>query len=230
MTYEHEKQALDEVRETQVDIAQKNKSAKKTLLMSIIMGIIGPTTVGLGLLVGQSSTQFADFVRRSIEFLAIVISYVVYSITTKENNTDEIKKQKYEKATDIFVSIAMILSGIIMTVLALYSGNEENGNIIPGLVVAFLGLLINCTFWMKYRKLGKESNNKILIVQRNLYRAKTFVDCSIVLVLVVVLLSDNSTISYYFDLIGTACVSAYLIFTGSKSIINEINNTKEKLK
>ena len=128
MTYEHEKQALDEVRETQVDIAQKNKSAKKTLLMSIIMGIIGPTTVGLGLLVGQSSTQFADFVRRSIEFLAIVISYVVYSITTKENNTDEIKKQKYEKATDIFVSIAMILSGIIMTVLALYSGNEENGN------------------------------------------------------------------------------------------------------
>ena len=202
----------------------ENKSAKKTMLMSVIMSSPGPLVVGLGLMVGQSSTQVADFVRRSIELMAIIMSFVVYCITTKENATDEVKKQKYEKGTNIFVSIAMFVSGIIMIILALTADNEDKGNVIPGLAIALLGVVANSMFWLKYKKLGRESDNKILLVQSNLYRAKTFVDFSVVMALLVVLFSDNATISYCFDLIGTICVSVYLIFTGSKAFINEIRH------
>ena len=200
----------------------ENKSAKKTLLMSVIMSSPGPLVVGLGLLVGKSSTQIADFVRRSIELLAIILSFVVYCLTTKGDSVDELKKKSYERGTNIFVSCAMVLSGVIMSVLALTSQAEEKGNVIPGLAIALLGVLANSIFWVKYTRLGRETNNKILIVQSNLYRAKTFVDLSVVVALGVVLLSSNPDVAYYFDLVGTLCVSAYLAFTGVKSFIDEM--------
>ena len=200
----------------------ENKSAKKTLLMSVIMSSPGPLVVGLGLLVGKSSTQIADFVRRSIELLAIILSFAVYCLTTKGDSVDELKKKSYERGTNIFVSCAMVLSGMIMSVLALTSQAGEKGNVIPGLAIALLGVLANSIFWVKYTRLGRETNNKILIVQSNLYRAKTFVDLSVVVALGVVLLSSNPDVAYYFDLVGTLCVSAYLAFTGVKSFIDEM--------
>lgn len=201
---------------------KNSKSGIKTMLLSVIMSAPGPLVVGLGLLVGQSSTQVADFVRRSIELLAIILAFVVYCITTKDNATDEIKKQKYEKGTNIFVSIAMVISGVIMTALVLTSQSEEKGNVIPGLCIALLGVIANSLFWQKYKKLGSETNNKILLIQSKLYRAKTFVDISVLIALGVVLFSKNPAVSYWFDLVGTVCVSVYLVFTGITSFITEI--------
>ena len=181
----------------------------------------GPLVVGLGLLVGQSSTQIADFVRRSIELLAIILAFAVYCITTKDGGVDEVKKARYERGTNVFVSVAMIISGVIMLMLALTVESAEQGNVIPGLAIATLGLVANSIFWVKYSRLAKDSSNKILAVQSNLYRAKTFVDFSVFLALGVVLLSDNATVCHYFDMIGTACVSLYLAFTGATSLISE---------
>lgn len=69
------------------------KSGSKTLLWSVIMSAPGPLIIGLGLLVGRSSTQIADFVRRSSELLAIIIAYVVYKITTKDGVCNIEKKK-----------------------------------------------------------------------------------------------------------------------------------------
>ena len=195
------------------------KSGLKTLIMSVIMSSPGPIVVGIGLVIGQSSTQIADFIRRSIELLAIIFSLIIYCMTTKDNYTDELKKQKLEKGTNIFVSITMIISGIIMIILALLSSQKERGNVIPGLVIAILGVIANCIFWLKYQKLGEQDNNSILKIQSKLYRAKTFVDCSVTIALLVVLFSSNNLVAYYFDVVGTFVVSLYLIYTGVKSLI-----------
>ena len=195
------------------------KSGLKTLIMSVIMSSPGPIVVGIGLVIGQSSTQIADFIRRSIELLAIIFSLIIYCMTTKDNYTDELKKQKLEKGTNIFVSITMIISGIIMIILALLSSQKERGNVIPGLVIAILGVIANSIFWLKYQKLGEQDNNSILKIQSKLYRAKTFVDCSVTIALLVVLFSSNNLVAYYFDVVGTFVVSLYLIYTGVKSLI-----------
>ena len=199
-----------------------NKSGKKTLLMSVIVSSPGPLVVGLGLLVGKSSTQLADFIRRSIELLAIILAFVIYCITTKDNDIDELKKRKYEKGSNIFVSVAMVISGVIMLILALSSDNTEKGNVIPGLVIAILGFVANSYFWLRYKKLGNDTNNDILKIQSKLYRAKTFVDFSVMVALSVVLFSSDLVLSYYFDIVGTIVVSIYLIFTGLKSFVKEI--------
>ena len=43
----------------------QKQSGSRTLMWSVIMSSPGPLVVGLGLLAGRSSTQIADFFRRS---------------------------------------------------------------------------------------------------------------------------------------------------------------------
>ena len=201
------------------------KPGKNTLLMSVIMSSPGPIVIGLGLMVGQSSTQLADFVRRSIELVAIILSFVVFCLTSKENYDDN-KRRRLEKNNNLFVSCSMIISGIIMILIALLFPSEDKGNVIPGLVIAGLGVTANSIFWIRYKILGNKSLNTILITQSKLYRAKTFVDASVVLALFVVLVSQDKNVSFYFDLVGTICVSLYLVYTGITTLIKELKGEK----
>lgn len=198
------------------------KSGAKTLLWSIIMSSPGPLVVGLGLLAGRSSTQIADFVRRSAELLAIIMSFVVYTVVTKQGVTDEIKKRKMERCSNVFVGSMMCLAGAIMAVLAFTMNNEDKGNVIPGLAIAVLGVIANSIFWIKYTRINRAERNAIMAVQARLYRAKTLVDSSVTIALLSVLIAPQSPVSYWLDLIGSMIVSVYLIWCGIQTIIEEL--------
>ena len=198
------------------------KSGAKTLLWSILMSSPGPLVVGLGLIAGRSSTQIADFVRRSAELLAIIMSFVVYTMTQKDGICDEKKKQIFEKRSNIFVGSMMCLAGVIMAVLALTAQNAEKGNVIPGLAIAVLGVVANSIFWVKYTRLNKTEPNAILAVQARLYRAKTLVDISVTVALTSVLIAPQSAVSYWFDMIGSLIVAIYLAWCGAQTIYEEI--------
>ncbi len=197
---------------------KKNSSGNKTMLMSVIMSAPGPLVVGLGLLVGQSSTQLADFVRRSAELLAIIVAFVVYNITNKMQETDQEKKARLERLSNQFVGVMMCISGVFMMITTFMAPNGEKGNVIPGLSIAIMGVIANTLFWRKYTKLGKETNNAILLVQARLYRAKSLVDICVTTALLTVALLPGSAISYYFDMIGSVVVEIYLIWSGFKTI------------
>ena len=201
---------------------QKKKSGAKTLLWSIIMSSPGPLVVGLGLLAGRSSTQIADFVRRSAELLAIIMSFIVYTATQKDGVCDEMKKRKMERGSNMFVGSMMCLAGAIMVVLAFAMNNEEKGNVIPGLSIAVLGVIANSIFWAKYTRLNKAEPNAILAVQAILYRAKTLVDSSVTIALLSVLIAPQSAVSYWLDLIGSIIVSVYLVWCGIRTIYEEL--------
>jgi len=194
------------------------KSGSRTLLWSVIMSAPGPLVVGLGLLAGRSSTQMADFVRRSAELLAIIMSFVCFRLTTRSGETDFEKKEKLERISNLFVGAMMCLGGAIMLVLAFISGSEDKGNVVPGLAIAVLGVIANSIFWRRYSRLNKAEPNPILAVQARLYRAKSLVDGCVTLALLSVLLAPRSTFSYYLDLIGSVIVAAYLVFCGLQTI------------
>ena len=198
------------------------KSGAKTLLWSIIMSSPGPLVVGLGLLAGRSSTQIADFVRRSAELLAIIMSFVVYKVVTKQGVTDEIKKRKMERCSNVFVGSMMCLAGGVMAVLAFTMNNEDKGNVIPGLAIAALGVIANSIFWIKYKRINRAEPNAIMAVQARLYRAKTLVDSSVTIALLSVLIAPQSPVSYWLDLIGSMIVAGYLIWCGIQTIIEEL--------
>ena len=194
------------------------KSGSRTLLWSVIMSSPGPLVVGLGLLTGRSSTQLADFVRRSSELLAIIMAFVAYKITTRNGQTDTERKERIERFSNLFVGAMMCLGGSIMLALAFLSGNAEKGNVIPGLVIAILGVIANTIFWRKYTKLNKAEPNPILAVQARLYRAKSLVDGCVTAALLSVVVFPGTVFSYYLDRIGSIIVEIYLVLCGIQTI------------
>ena len=202
------------------------KSGSRTLLWSVIMSSPGPLVVGLGLMTGRSSTQIADFVRRSSELLAIIMAFVTYKLTTKDGQEDLVKKQKIERFSNLFVGAMMCLGGSIMLVLAFVSENEDKGNVIPGLTIAILGVIANTIFWRKYTKLNKAEPNPILAVQARLYRAKSLVDSCVTIALLSVAIAPEAVFSYYLDMIGSVIVAVYLIFCGVQTIRERMEDVK----
>lgn len=196
----------------------QRKDGSRTLLLSVLMSAPGPLVMGLGLLSGRSTTQLADFIRRSAELLAIIMAFVTYRLTTKDGETDTEKKERLERFSNLFVGAMMCLGGSIMLVLAFLSDGGDKGNVIPGLVIALLGVIANTIFWRKYAKLNKAEPNPILAVQSRLYGAKSLVDGCVTLALLSVALAPHSAFSHYFDKIGSAVVAVYLIFCGIKTV------------
>ena len=199
------------------------KSGVRTLLWSVIMSSPGPLVVGLGLLSGRSSTQIADFVRRSAELLAIIMSFVIYKLTTKDDVCDEEKKQKLERGSNVFVGAMMCVGGTFMIILALLSDNADKGNVIPGLCIAIMGVIANSIFWRKYTHLNKVEPNTILMVQSRLYRAKTMVDGCVTIALLSVVIAPATQISYWLDFVGSLIVAAYLIWCGVRTIYEVVS-------
>lgn len=194
------------------------KSGSRTLLMSVLMSAPGPLVVGLGLLAGRSSTQIADFVRRSAELLAIIMSFVVYRITVKEDTCSETKRAQLERRSNTFVGAMMCVGGIFMVLLAFLSDNAAKGNVIPGLAIAVMGVIANTAFWIKYTRLNRNKPNAILQVQSRLYRAKSLVDGCVTIALLSVVIAPGSTVSYWLDFAGSLIVAAYLIYCGIQTI------------
>lgn len=204
---------------------EKNKGAK-TLLWSIVMSAPGPLVVGLGLIAGRSSTQIADFVRRSTDLLAIIVSFIVYTTNQRNGIRNDEQKQRLERDSNIFVGIMMCLAGLIMAIITLAFPSNNKGNVIPGLLIAIIAVITNSAFWIKYTHLNKVQPNAILAVQARFYRAKALVDTSITLALASVLIAPKSPVSYWLDIIGSLIVAFYLIFCGVRTIY-EAKNLKE---
>ena len=199
------------------------KSGARTLLWSVLMSSPGPLVVGLGLLSGRSSTQIADFVRRSAELLAIIMSFIVFKLTTKDEVCNEEKKQKLERISNVFVGAMMCVGGIFMIILAFMTDNSDKGNVIPGLAIAVMGVIANSIFWRKYTHLNKIEPNAILMVQARLYRAKTLVDGCVTIALLSVVIAPATWISFYLDFMGSLIVAIYLAWCGVRTIYETIN-------
>lgn len=204
----------------------KHASGSKTLLMSVLMSAPGPLVIGLGLLVGQSSTQLADFVRRSAELLAIIVAFIVYRITAAMPEQGTARKARYEQRSNLFVGAMMCLSGVLMLLTTLFAASSDKGNVIPALAIAGMGVIANTLFWIKYTKLGRETNNAILLVQARLYRAKSLVDICVTTALATVALFPGTAVAYYLDMIGSIVVEIYLMLCGVRTIREAANNSK----
>lgn len=199
------------------------KSGYKTLLLSVILSSPGPLVLGIGLMVGRSSTQISDFTRRSAELLAIIASFVVYVITNRNASMDDNRKRVIECKSNLFVGVIMCISGLSMIILAFVSGNVNKGNVVPAFVIALFGVIANTLFWRKYTKLYRHDGNAILGTQARLYGAKSLVDCCVTLSLFVVAIMPGSQAAYYFDIVGSVLVSLYMLRSGLKTILENKN-------
>ena len=193
----------------------KKASGERTLLASVLLSAPGPLVVGIGLLLGRSSTQLADFVRRTAELVAILVSWLMFRALSREQPRDGLRKEKLERAASLGVGLAMCLGGAAMALLAFLSQSGDKGNVVPGLVIAILGVVTNSWFWFRYKKLDRKDPSAILEVQSRLYRAKSLVDLCVTAALLSVALFPGSQGAYLMDTAGSLVVAVYLVISGA---------------
>ena len=191
------------------------------------MSAYGPVILGLGLRVGHSSTQIADFTRRTAELLALIVAFIVYAVTNGKKEMQAGQKQIWEKRGNLFTGFIMCVSGLSMLALSFLSADEDKGNVIPALAIAVLGVIANSIFWWRYTVLYRRQGNAILGVQARLYGAKSAVDICVTAALAVVLAFPGTGASFWVDRAGSVLVALYMIRCGIKTIAEQKAGTPE---
>ncbi len=190
----------------------------RTLLTSVLLSSTGPVVLGIGLIYGHSSTQIADFTRRTAELVALIVALVVFCITERGHGMDLIHRERVRKRGNTFVGGIMCLSGLLMISVLFILGQSDKGNVIPACSIAFMGVIVNSIFFFRYTKMYRTTGNSILKVQGRLYGAKSLVDICVTLSLFMIIILPQSKIAHYFDSIGTIVVASYLVFCGLRTI------------
>jgi divalent metal cation (Fe/Co/Zn/Cd) transporter len=192
---------------------------EKTLRVALLLSLWGPLATGIAMMMSQSTTQMADFVRRSVELLALFISWFVFYEMLREKSRALARKLPLEKVAGSSVAIAMGCSGVIMLVLALsrLSDYRPGGNVVLGLAIAMAGLVVNTWFWRRYWTLDNELHTSIIRAQCHLYRAKAIVDICVITALVAVAVAPTHAVTRYIDTVGSVVVAMYLLWSGANA-------------
>ncbi|MEA3377000.1 MAG: cation transporter [Chloroflexota bacterium] len=185
---------------------------ERTLLVALLLSAWGPLATGIAVVTGRSSTQLADFVRRSAELIALFVSWWVFRRVEREEAVDA-RKARLERGATLSVAAAMGCSGLAMLSVALLrlDSFQPGGNVYPGLAIAVLGLVTNVWFWRRYAVLNREEYNSIIAAQRQLYRAKASVDLCVIVALLSVALAPRAPLTRYMDVIGSVAVALYMV-------------------
>src|SRR5690554_1043596 len=198
----------------------KEQSARRerTLLVALLLGAWSPLTMGVAVLLGRSTTQLADFIRRSVELMALFVSWMVFRHITHHELSSQ-AQAKLERWTGWGVAASLFCSGLVMLGLALsrIHSFQPGGNVYPGLVFGSMGVITNAWFWWRYYRLDWEQSSPIISAQIRLYRAKCLVGLCVIVALTAVAIDPAHTITRYIDILGTIVVSVYLLWSGYSS-------------
>lgn len=198
---------------------EQTSSRAKTLLTSLLLSAPGPLVTGIAVITSQSTTQLADFLRRSMELVAILISWWVFRQLNRNAVVDAAYQARMERTAGLSVAGAMAFSGAVLLIIALsrLSAYELGGNVTLGLTIAFLGLITNGFFWRRYARFSREQYSAVIASQQQLYRAKTFVDICVVAALAAVAIAPAALATRYIDVLGSIIVAVYLLWSGMRN-------------
>ena len=198
---------------------EQSASREKTLLAALLLSLWAPFTTGVAVLLSHSTTQLADFIRRTVELAALFISWWVFRFIYRKPELSKGDRARMENIANLSVAAAMASSALVMLVVALsrLSAFQPGGNVYPGLAIAGLGLVTNAWFWRRYTRLNREHFSAIIDTQRHLYRAKAFVDLCVILALAGVAIQPSHPATRYIDLLGSAAVIVYLLWSAART-------------
>lgn len=204
-------------------------SREKTLLIALLFSAPGPLVTALAALSSHSSTQLADFIRRTVELVALFCSWWVFRQLQRNTALDEEGRTRLERMAGLSVAGTMICSGVVMVVVALsrLSAFEPGGQVTSGLIIAILGLVFNGWFWRRYTILTREQYSAVIAAQQKLYRAKASVDLCVVVALAAVAAAPAHPATRYVDILGSVVVAGYLLWSGLRMAQSHLDHVTE---
>jgi len=187
-------------------------SRERTLLAALLLSLWAPLATGLAVLLSRSTTQVADFVRRSAELVAVALTWAVVRRLRRRGDLDAAQRAGLERVAARGVAVALALSGAVMLLLAAgrVRSFDPGGDVRLGLLIAAMGLATNAWFWRRFHALAYERPDALIDAQRRLYRAKVAVDACVIAALATILWAPGHPATRWVDLTGSVAVAVYL--------------------
>ncbi|MFN2323838.1 MAG: transporter, partial [Trueperaceae bacterium] len=149
---------------------------ERTLALAVALSAWGPFATAIAVVLAQSTTQVADFVRRTVELVAMTLAWATARRLRRNPDVAPAVAARWTRSTAIAVALALAVSGVATAVgLVVGARWTPGGDVRLGLAIATLGLLVNGGFWMRYRALGRARVDPIVEGQLRLYGAKVVV-------------------------------------------------------
>ncbi len=201
------------------------------MLIALLLSMWAPLTTGIAVAMSTSTTQLADFVRRTVELIALFVSWWVFRYIARNEKLTPDKIAAMEKISGLIVAAAIGISAMVMLVLTISRIGviEPGGNVYPGLIIATLGFIVNTWFWRRYTRLNSEKYNSIINAQRQLYQAKALVDLLVIAALGAVAVAPGHYLTGYIDLLGSFALVGYLFWSGLRTAVQTIKRPSESL-
>ncbi|MFO7544385.1 MAG: cation transporter [Trueperaceae bacterium] len=194
------------------------RARRRTLRLAVFLSAWAPLATGLAVAMSRSTTQVADFVRRTIELVAVVVAYAAFVRASRAPSPE--RAARWERTANRVVAVALLASAVAIAAVALVRGSafRPGGNVVLGIVIALLGLITNAWFWRRYVGFERDRPSTIIGGQRVFYRAKCAVDAVVLTALSAVMLAPAWTGTRAVDLVGSLAVSAYLVWSGVRAL------------
>ena len=190
-----------------------NDARLKTLILSVVFSSFGPIVTFIAMMMNSSSTQIADFIRRTVELSVLVLALYLYlRIHKKEISNHTVTMFKVSMYR--LLAIVLLISSLVLVylfILALINPSMPEGSVWLGLSIAILGLLFNGYFMIRYKKFNHQKESFVMDSQSKMYQAKTLLDLNVVIALSAIVIFKESNLSYWIDTLGTLIIAIYLL-------------------
>jgi divalent metal cation (Fe/Co/Zn/Cd) transporter len=198
--------------------AASSRGRGRTLAWSLALSAWGPPVTAVAVVLSRSTTQLADFVRRSTELAAIAVAFVAHRRTAAAGVPEATRLRWHARARGT-TRAALVASGVAILVVAALRADafRPTGPLWIGLGVATLGLVVNAAFWRRYARLERAAPDAIVTSQRVLFRAKCLVDAGVVASLATSLATPGTPLARAADLAGSLVVAAYLLWSAARA-------------
>jgi len=188
----------------------------RTLTFSVVFSALGPLVLIGAVLMNTSTTQIADFLRRTAELSVLALALWTYKRLKKrtagKERTARLEKNMYLASGGVLILGALFL--VVVLAIDLVNPTVPEGNVIIGLSVASLGILFNGYFFIRYTLFHRSRPSAVMHTQGKIYQAKTFVDVNVVIALAAVLVFPGRMASFYVDVVGTGVIIVYMLIRG----------------
>jgi len=171
----------------------ETRAREKTLRAAVLLSVWAPFATFVALLLGRSTTQAADFVRRTVEFGAVLGSWLAFR---RVQRVSDAERRQIERSVRVVVGVALLLSALAILVLAVVKWLKPTptGNVVLGFVIAALGAGVNAWFWARYERFERQERSPIVTLG-SLW-----------------IFGDN-TVGHVIDLAGSVVVALYLAWS-----------------
>ncbi len=183
-----------------------------------MMGLLSTTSTLITAIIGRSTTQIVDLLRRLMEAISTLVSLLSFQHNLKEESEEKIAENN--RRVHILINVTLIISGILMVFIGVvkYKLGIGHKNVVPGFFVSFIGVLINFYFVVKYKKSLKEHYEPIIQSQFHLFTTKTTVDSCVSATMAVMILFPTWEYLNLLDAFTSVLVALILCFQGVRNL------------